>query len=163
MWGAFSFFPSLSHNTGNLEPHGLSSHPDSITQYPVWTWRSITTTSCLNFHSDKTAIRDSLWGFNKIMPCQAYWHDRHSVNMSCASATERIWHQSGGDPQCSPEQSELHWRSRSMPLGPLKQRSYPVQPGIMQINLGPALGRMHKDLWLFTKCLHWWGKGLELG
>ena len=83
-------------NTGNLEPHGLSSHPDSITQYPVWTWRSITTTSCLNFHSDKTAIRGSLWGFNKIMPCQAYWHDKHSVNMSCASATERIWHQSGG-------------------------------------------------------------------
>lgn len=53
-------FLTTQGGVGNLESNGLSSNPDSITPYPVWTWRNITTTSCLNFHSYKTAIRGSL-------------------------------------------------------------------------------------------------------
>ena len=100
---AFSYFPSLSHYTsgvGNLESNGLSSNPDSITPYPVWTWRSITTTSHLNFHSDKTAVRGSLWGFNKSRAAKPT--DMTSDQQTWAvPALQREFGASYEGPQCS--------------------------------------------------------------
>lgn len=114
--------------------------------------------SCFNFHNSKTGIHGP-WGLRN-RPRSPSAHGKRSVS-SCYSTTKGARDQCWGDGVLP----WVLWTSLNRPQVPweaLEQRNYQVQPGIMQVDLTPALQRMQRYGWRFTKRSHWWGKGLSI-
>lgn len=141
-----------------LSSECLVTSPDSTTQDPVWPWTSHVTAHA----SISTMAKQGYTVPEDSEITQVACRHMASAQEAAVTALQRELGTSVEETECSPECFELHWTDHRVPLEALEQRNYQVQPGIMQVNLTPALQRTQRYRWRFTKRSHWWGKGLRI-